>query len=88
MRSQKTWPQGIIAMLSIASENISLALDREHAEQRARLLSSTVEQSSEGMSVVDFQGSILFLNHAFAAMHGYTPGELVGRHMSIFHTSE
>lgn len=88
IRSRKTWPDDIITLLRISGESISLALDREHAEQRARFLSSTVEQSSEGMCVVDLQGSILFLNNAFAAMHGYTPGELVGKHMSIFHTPE
>ncbi|GAI24944.1 unnamed protein product, partial [marine sediment metagenome] len=43
VRAQKTWAEDIITLLIISGENISLALDREHAEQRARLLSSTVE---------------------------------------------
>jgi PAS domain S-box-containing protein len=88
IRSRKTWPEDIITLLSISGEGISLALDREHAEQRARLLSSTVEQSSEGMAVVDLKGNLLFLNNTFAAMHGYTPEELIGRHISVFHTPE
>jgi PAS domain S-box-containing protein len=88
VRSQKTWAEDIITLLIISGENISMALEREHAEQRARLLSSTVEQSSEGMGVIDLQGNLLFLNNAFAAMHGYTPEELIGRHVSVFHTPE
>jgi len=88
IRSRKTWPENIVNLLRISGESISLALDREHAEQRARLLSSTVEQSSEGMAVIDFQGNLLLLNNAFADMHGYTPEELIGRHVSVFHTPE
>ena len=88
IRSRKTWPENIINLLRISGESISLALDREHAEQRARLLSSTVEQSSEGMAVIDFQGNLLLLNNAFADMHGYTPEELISRHVSVFHTPE
>ncbi len=61
---------------------------RQKAEQRLQLLSSVVEQSSEGIAVSDLEGYLLFVNSAFAAMHGYTPQELVGKHLSIFHTSE
>ena len=33
----------------------------------------------EGIAAVDLAGDILFINEAFAAMHGYTPAELRGR---------
>ena len=61
---------------------------RWRAERHFRLLSSAVEQSSEGLAVCDPKGDLLFVNRAFAAMHGYTPQELVGKHLSIFHTPE
>jgi len=62
--------------------------ERKKAEGRLRLLSSIVEQSTEGMAVSDLEGNLLFLNDAFAAMHGYKADELVGKHLSIFHTAE
>jgi len=62
--------------------------EHEKAEKRLRLLSSVVEQSSEGLAVSDLKGDLLFVNDAFAAMHGYSPEKLVGRHLSIFHTPE
>ena len=62
--------------------------ERRRAEGRLRLLSSAVEQSSEGMAVSDLAGNLLFVNNAFAAMHGYGPEELVGKHLSVFHTPE
>jgi PAS domain S-box-containing protein len=47
-----------------------------------------VEQSTEGIAIADMAGNILSINNAFAAMHGYTPEELIGKHLSIFHKTE
>lgn len=62
--------------------------ERKIREEKLRRLLSVVEQSSEGLALTDFNGSILFVNNAFASMHGYTPKELLGKHLSIFHTPE
>lgn len=62
--------------------------DRKKAEKRLRLLTSVVEQASEGVAMTDLEGNLLFLNDAFAVMHGYTPAELIGKHLSVFHTPE
>ena len=62
--------------------------ERKQAEERVRLLSSAVEQSSEGIALVDLEGNVLFANNAFASMHGYTQDELIGKHLSVFHTPE
>ena len=47
-----------------------------------------IEQSSEGLAVTDMEGNLLALNNSFAKMHGYSPEELIGKHLSIFHTPE
>ena len=62
--------------------------DRRRAEASSRLLASAVQQSIDGIAVSDLEGNLQFLNDAFAAMHGYTPEELVGKHLSILHTPE
>ncbi|UCC43735.1 MAG: PAS domain S-box protein [Candidatus Zixiibacteriota bacterium] len=66
--------------------------DSEHhkddPERNLDLIASCVEQTSEGISVSDLDGNILYVNQAYAAMHGYKPEELVGEHLSIFHTAE
>ena len=62
--------------------------ERKRAEERLRLLSSAVEQSSEGIAVSDLEGNLLFVNNAFATMHGYTLKELSGKHLSVFHSPE
>lgn len=58
------------------------------SDEKLKLLSMAVEQSSEGIAVVDLNGDLQYLNHAFAEMHGYLPEELVGKNLSIFHTSD
>lgn len=62
--------------------------ERRQAQARLRLLSSAVEQSSEGVAVSDLEGRLLFVNRAFAAQHGCKPEELIGEHLSIFHSPE
>jgi PAS domain S-box-containing protein len=52
-----------------------------------RFLWSAVEQSSEGIAISDLEGNLQYLNNAFAKKHGYTPDELVGKNLSIFHAT-
>jgi len=52
------------------------------------LLSLAIEQSSEGIAVSDFNGNLKYVNEAFANMHGYSPEELVGKNLSIFHSPQ
>ena len=66
-------------------------LEKESSERgplKERFLSLAIEQSSEGMAVVDMDGNLEYLNDAFAQMHGYSAEELIGKNLSIFHTPE
>lgn len=67
---------------------ISDITERKRREERLGLLSSAAEQSRDGLAVADTKGYVLFSNEAFASMHGLSPEELVGKHLSIFHTPE
>ncbi len=69
-------------------ERDALITERKQTEESLRLLSSAVEQSTEGVAISDLGGNLLFVNNAFATMHGYTPEEIAGKHLSIFHTHE
>jgi len=54
-----------------------------------RMLSAVVEQSSDGITLADLEGKLVFVNESWARMHGYdSPGELIGKHLRVFHTSE
>jgi len=64
---------------------------RRAEEERKRLLQA-VEQSVDGIAVADLEGRIIYVNGAWAEMHGYArhevEGKIIGKHLEIFHTPE
>ena len=58
---------------------------KERFGDRLQTLSLAIEQSSEGIAVVDMDGNLEYLNDAFAQMHGYSAEELIGKNLSVFH---
>jgi len=68
-------------------DNIIAAHKR--VELALRHLAMTAEQAEEGIALIGLNGTIQFVNAAWARMHGYnTINELTGRHIGIFHTEE
>jgi PAS domain S-box-containing protein len=62
--------------------------ERKRAEEKLVELKIAVEQSADGIALVDLDGHISFVNGTWARMHGYSVDELIGRHLGIFHTKE
>ncbi len=59
--------------------------ERKKAEEQIRKLISAVEQSIDGIAVGDLEPKLLYVNDAFARMHGYTPEEMVGIPVTKLH---
>ncbi len=55
---------------------------------RAEWLSHIAEQVGEGMAVANLRGRLIFVNQAWARMHGYSIPELIGRNLSIGHSPQ
>ena len=55
-----------------------------HFHDRLQLLDLAVQRMSLGVTITDPAGTILYVNPADAAMHGYKPEELVGQRSRIF----
>ena len=71
------------------ADNLDIGAGRYLAvKDQLRLLSLALEQSSEGFAISDLAGNLIYLNHAFAKMHGYSPEELTGKNLTIFHTAD
>ncbi len=47
-----------------------------------------IEQSTEEIAFADLKGNVLFTNDAWAKNHGYKKEEIIGRHLSMFHTKK
>jgi PAS domain S-box-containing protein len=61
---------------------------QREAEERVKFLSSLVEQSGEGIAASDLDGHLTYVNQAFAEMHNCKFEDLIGKHLSIFHTPD
>jgi len=46
------------------------------------------DNAVHGSAIVDLDGTIVYLNDFFAKVHGYTPDELTGKNLSIFHNEK
>lgn len=85
---------GILAVVALLTGYmIWQGIDRERArqqiEERLRLLSSAVEQSTEGIALIDRGGCFMYVNDAYAAMHGYNAKELVGQTLGqVYHDDQ
>jgi PAS domain S-box-containing protein len=61
---------------------------RLELEEKLRVLSSAVEQVSEGITISNLDGKLVYANPAFADMHGYEPSKLIGESILNFYSSE
>ncbi|MGA1870508.1 MAG: PAS domain S-box protein [bacterium] len=58
----------------------------ENAKEKIRNLSSAVAQSIDGIAIATLELKLIYVNDAFARMHGYSPQEMVGMKSEQLHT--
>lgn len=73
------------AFIRSVAERIAGYIERVNAQAQLDRLTMAVEQTVDGIAVADLDGYIQYVNPAWAQMHGYTPEELIGKHLSVFH---
>lgn len=79
---------GLTATSSIIFALVFVMRKRRQAEQEAKRFKSMADNALFGHVVNDLKGNIIYVNQYFARVHGFKPDELVGQHVSIFHTHE
>ena len=62
--------------------------ERKKIEEFLIEMKIAFEQAGDGIATANLDGHIKTANKSWAKMHGYQPEELIGRHLSIFHTTE
>lgn len=76
---------GKMELLILSSSDVTA---RKLAEEELRKFKAISDNARYGSAIADIQGNLIYVNEAFAAIHGYSPRELMGKHLSIFHTAE
>jgi len=77
-RGELVWIDGVVLDIT----------ERKRAEEELRKFKIISDRAGHGIATTDLEGNLLYLNESFAKMHGYTPEELIGRNLSIFHNEE
>ncbi|MEI7522905.1 MAG: PAS domain S-box protein [Mariniphaga sp.] len=77
--------QGKITHFLAVKEDIT---DQKIAEQEILKFRTIAEQANYGSAITTLDGRILYINAAFAHMHGYEPNELLGKNLGVFHNEE
>jgi PAS domain S-box-containing protein len=63
--------------------------ERKRAHQAMKKAMTAMENSIDGMAVLDAEGKYVFLNQAHASMYGYdSPSELLGKSWRVLYDSE
>ncbi|MEK7996822.1 MAG: PAS domain S-box protein, partial [Planctomycetota bacterium] len=85
LHGQLRWYNTTIEPLRNSSGEVTLALviardihELRQAEEQIRTLNSAVEQSMDGVAMGDAKSQLLYVNEAYARMHGYAPEEMIG----------
>jgi PAS domain S-box-containing protein len=84
-RASPTMEEGHIVGAQLVLRDIT---ERKRMERTLGRLASAVDCAVDGIAIADIKGIIQFVNPAWALMHGYMTSELLGKHLSIFHTEE
>jgi PAS domain S-box-containing protein len=62
--------------------------DRKRIEEEVRRFKIIADNAVYGKALADLQGNIIYINRFFANIHGYSPEEVIGKSISLFHTPE
>ncbi|MFW9876931.1 MAG: PAS domain S-box protein [Candidatus Thorarchaeota archaeon] len=82
-------PNNLIELLSKEDQN-----DRKENNespdlvQKLRILSEAIDLSTEGISLTSPDGNLVFVNTAFANMHGYDQNSLIGKPSNTFQSKD
>ena len=67
----------------------------EHAESELKRSNDEImkfralsDKAVHGNAIADLDGIIVYLNDFFAKVHGYTPDDLIGKNLSVFHNEK
>jgi sigma-B regulation protein RsbU (phosphoserine phosphatase) len=71
--------EGVLAMVSDMTELRLAEVEGSRLRDKISLLSRAVEQTADSVLITDPRGSIEYVNPAFEATTGYSPGEALGK---------
>ncbi|MFO7813521.1 MAG: PAS domain S-box protein [Pelovirga sp.] len=62
--------------------------DHKKEEEEIRRFKIMTDNAVYAKAMTDLEGKLIYVNHFFAEIHGYSPAELIGQNTSIFHSED
>ena len=62
--------------------------ERKQAEEENRRFKTIADNAVYGMAIADLEGNLQYVNRFLANIHGYEPEQLLGKHLSLFHSQD
>ncbi|ABE51897.1 PAS domain-containing sensor histidine kinase [Methanococcoides burtonii] len=72
-----------ILSISCIGEDVT---EKRQYEINLRKFKSISDRANYGSATTDLHGNVTYINDYFAYLHGYSPDELIGKNLSIFHS--
>ncbi|MCP4633847.1 MAG: PAS domain S-box protein [candidate division Zixibacteria bacterium] len=60
--------------------------ERKKTEEALRRLEGAINQSLDGVAIIDLDFKTIYINNAWCKMHGYEREELIDKHITTFHS--
>ncbi|MFC1682801.1 PAS domain S-box protein [Candidatus Zixiibacteriota bacterium] len=61
---------------------------RRRDEEEIRKFKTISDRADYGTAISDLKGQLIYVNEAFAKMHGYVVRDLLGKHLTVLHSPE
>lgn len=68
---------------TILANRIENAVDHHQVTRQQQRQLNAIETAQEGIAVFDEDGHYIYVNEAFADLHGYDPDEMIGHHWEL-----
>jgi len=62
--------------------------ERIKAEEEIKKFKTITDNALTGTCITDMNADIVYINDYYANIHGYSPGEVMGENIALFHTSK
>jgi hypothetical protein len=75
--------KGDVRQIAVFGKDIT---EQKRTQDDTRKFKTVFDKAAYGAAITDCSGNLLYVNEAFAKMHGYELAELAGHHLSILHS--
>lgn len=79
---------GDYGKINYVVETVEDITERKKTVEELRKFKTISDRAGYGVVISSLKGDLLYVNEAFAKMHGYSSEELIGKNLFVFHSEE